>query len=101
MHPAHGTLALTPELSAPPPCRYDQGGATVAAEALSRQGGGGGRSDRRVTIAQIKDEGLGFGEKPDWVQVGGWGGGPGPAGRAPPGRVELGWQRLAASSVPA
>lgn len=48
----------------------------MAAEALSRQGGGGGRSDRRVTIAQIKEEGLGFGEKPDWVQVGlGWVGG--------------------------
>ncbi|KAL4425850.1 hypothetical protein ABPG75_009866 [Micractinium tetrahymenae] len=50
---------------------YDQGGATMEAAALSRQGGGGGRSDRRVTIAQIKEEGLGFGEKPDWVQVAG------------------------------
>lgn len=48
-------------------CRYDSGGATMAAEALSKPGGG--RSDRRLTLAQIKDENLGMGDKPDWVQV--------------------------------
>jgi replication factor A1 len=47
----------------------------MAAEALSRPGGGG-RNDRRITLAQIKEEGLGMGEKPDWVTVSGgasWG----------------------------
>jgi replication factor A1 len=39
----------------------------MAAEALSKPGGG--RSDRRLTLAQIKDENLGMGDKPDWVQV--------------------------------
>lgn len=48
---------------------YDSGGATMAAEALSKPGGG--RSDRRLTLAQIKDENLGMGDKPDWVQVAG------------------------------
>ena len=85
-------------------CRYDSGGATMVAEALSRPSGG--RNDRRITLAQvggrrqpltagwcrcgssrlpvvcramappcrllpvqIKDEGLGLGEKPDWVLV--------------------------------
>lgn len=50
---------------------YDAGGAALAAESLSRQGGGGGRTDRRITIAQIKEEGLGMGEKPDWVLLSG------------------------------
>lgn len=48
---------------------YDSGGATMVAEALSRPSGG--RNDRRITLAQIKDEGLGLGEKPDWVLVSG------------------------------
>ncbi len=61
----------------------------MAAEALSRQGGGGGRSDRRVTIAQIKEEGLGFGEKPDWVQV-----------RVQVGKVRLCWQCLLSHHAP-
>lgn len=47
---------------------YDQGGHAQAADALSRQGGGG-RADRRICLAQIKEEGLGQGEKPDWVAV--------------------------------
>lgn len=47
--------------------RPAQGGAAVAAEALSRQGAG--KSDRRICLAQIKEEGLGMGEKPDWVQA--------------------------------
>jgi hypothetical protein len=51
-----------------PRCRYDQGGASTAVEALSRVGGGG-RNDRRITLSQIKDEGLGMGEKPEWVVV--------------------------------
>lgn len=66
--PAHPSHTATPP--AFPLCRYDHGGAAQAAEALSRQGGGG-RSDRRVCIAQIKEEGLGLGEKPDYVLVGG------------------------------
>eukprot|EP00887_Chlorella_sp_A99_P004696 scaffold4.g4696.t1 len=47
---------------------YDAGGAAGPAEALSRGGGGGGRADRRVTLAQIKDERLGMdGSAPVWA----------------------------------
>lgn len=56
-------------------CRYDQGGSTLSAEALSRrQGTGGGRrADRRVFLHQIQDEQLGLDHQPAWVQVGGAG----------------------------
>ncbi|KFM22959.1 Replication protein A 70 kDa DNA-binding subunit [Auxenochlorella protothecoides] len=48
---------------------YDQGGCAQAAAALSKPSGGGGRADRRVTLSQIADEGLGLGGQPAWVQV--------------------------------
>lgn len=51
------------------PSRYDQGGCAQAAAALSKPSGGGGRADRRVTLSQIADEGLGLGGQPAWVQV--------------------------------
>jgi hypothetical protein len=52
--------------------RYDGGGAALAPAPLSeRGGGGGGRQDRRVCMAQIRDEGLGqTAGQADWVQVG-------------------------------
>jgi replication factor A1 len=46
---------------------YDNGGATMAAQALSSARAGSGRSDRRICTALIKNEGLGMGEKPDYV----------------------------------
>lgn len=53
------------------PFRYDnQGGSSMTAVKLSDQRGtGGGRSDRRCTIAAIKDEALGTNGQPAYVQV--------------------------------
>lgn len=48
---------------------YDNGGAAVAAHALSSGRVGGGRVDRRVSMAQIRSEGLGLGGHTAWVQV--------------------------------
>ncbi|KAG0598564.1 hypothetical protein M758_12G084200 [Ceratodon purpureus] len=47
---------------------FDRGGRDSVAVSLSREGGGG-RVDQRKTVASIKDEGLGRGDKPDWVTV--------------------------------
>lgn len=63
-------LHTCPPLPRSTTCRYDQGGHAQAADALSRQGGGG-RADRRICLAQIKEEGLGQQDKPDWVAVSG------------------------------
>lgn len=50
--------------------RYDNGGGAQAPESLSNaRGAGGGRSDRRVTLAMIKDEGLGTAGSPAFIQV--------------------------------
>lgn len=57
----------------PPGLRYDNGGGSMAAEALSNARAGGGRADRRIFLSQIKDEGLGVGA-PAWVQVRNMGG---------------------------
>jgi replication factor A1 len=46
---------------------YSQTGGQ-AVESLTKAGGGGGPAPRK-TISQIKSENLGFGEKPDWVEV--------------------------------
>ena len=48
--------------------RFDSGGAAAAPTALTGASAGGGRSDRRVTLALIKDEGIGMGA-PAYVQV--------------------------------
>lgn len=48
---------------------YDNGGAAQAAQALSMARTGGGRVDRRVSVAQIKGERLGSDGKAAWVQV--------------------------------
>lgn len=48
---------------------YASGGASAAPAALSRPGAGGGRADRRVTLSQIAEEGLGLGGSPAWVSV--------------------------------
>ena len=63
--PPHTHTCATP--------RFAAGGSGEAVTALSNtgRGGGGGGGDRRTTMAAIKDEGLGQGEKPDWIVVGG------------------------------
>eukprot|EP00879_Flechtneria_rotunda_P025305 GHRR01026883.1.p1 GENE.GHRR01026883.1~~GHRR01026883.1.p1 ORF type:complete len:797 (+),score=258.36 GHRR01026883.1:172-2562(+) len=50
---------------------YDvQGGSSMAVAALSEKGGGGGgRQDRRITLKQIKDEGLATDGNTAWVSV--------------------------------
>lgn len=52
-------------------CRFTQGGgATMPVTQLSgTAGGGGGRQDRRVTLSQIEDEGLGMQGQAEWVHV--------------------------------
>ena len=78
--PPHTHTCATP--------RFAAGGSGEAVTALSNtgRGGGGGGGDRRTTMAAIKDEGLGQGEKPDWIVVGG---GRGRCGR---GEGHGGWQ---------
>jgi replication factor A1 len=47
------------------------GGETAPSASMSTGGGGGGPVplDQRITIASIKDDGLGMKEKPDYVTV--------------------------------
>ena len=51
---------------------YNSSGMSSVAAPLSEKGAGGGRQDRRVTFAQIKDEGIGTTNGPEWVAVS-WG----------------------------
>ncbi|KAG6523162.1 replication protein A 70 kDa DNA-binding subunit A-like [Zingiber officinale] len=44
-------------------------GKTMAAPSISRDATTMGRNDVRKSVAQIKDEGLGRSEKPDWITV--------------------------------
>lgn len=50
---------------------HDGEGRHSAAVSISRDSGAaaGGRADDRKTVSQIKDEGLGRSEKPDWITV--------------------------------
>lgn len=48
---------------------FEREGKNTATVSLSREGGGGGRLEQRKTVAAIKDEGLGRGDKPDWITV--------------------------------
>src|SRR5690349_18987824 len=52
--------------------RFDTNGLTATTKSLSLSGGSGGGGDslpNRKTISSIKDEGLGFQEKPDYISV--------------------------------
>lgn len=52
------------------PCRYDGGGAQQPAQALSDQrNSGSSRVERRCTLGQITDEGMGSNGQPAYVQV--------------------------------
>ncbi|KAK2645259.1 hypothetical protein Ddye_020454 [Dipteronia dyeriana] len=50
---------------------FDRGGKNAASVSISREFtvGGSSKNDIRKTVSQIKDEGLGRSEKPDWVTV--------------------------------
>jgi hypothetical protein len=48
---------------------YNSSGVSSVAAPLSERGAGGGRQDRRVTFAQVKDEGIGTTNGPEWVAV--------------------------------
>ncbi|CAN8268437.1 unnamed protein product [Cochlearia groenlandica] len=50
---------------------FDHGGKDIASSSISRDTmpGGGSRNEIRKTVSQIKEEGLGRSDKPDWVTV--------------------------------
>lgn len=48
---------------------YSNEGKNVASLSISRDSSSMGRTDIRKTVSQIKDEGLGRAEKPDWITV--------------------------------
>ncbi|KAK1417422.1 hypothetical protein QVD17_26549 [Tagetes erecta] len=48
---------------------FDRGGKNLDSQSISRDLQGGLRPDTRKTVSQIKDEGLGRSDKPDWVTV--------------------------------
>ncbi|XP_024531193.1 replication protein A 70 kDa DNA-binding subunit A isoform X2 [Selaginella moellendorffii] len=49
---------------------FEREGRHAQAQSISREGaGGGGRTENRKTVSQIKDEGLGRSEKPDFVTI--------------------------------
>lgn len=48
---------------------FDRGGRNIDSQSISRDLPGGLKNDIRKTISQIKDEGLGRSDKPDWVTV--------------------------------
>jgi replication factor A1 len=48
---------------------FEREGKNTASHSLTKEGTVGGRVDIRKTVAQIKDEGLGKSDKPDWISV--------------------------------
>ncbi|KAI7987507.1 Replication protein A 70 kDa DNA-binding subunit A [Camellia lanceoleosa] len=48
---------------------FDQRGKNIASQSISRDMPGGPKNEIRKTVSQIKDEGLGRSDKPDWVTV--------------------------------
>ncbi|XP_060213635.1 replication protein A 70 kDa DNA-binding subunit A [Lycium barbarum] len=49
---------------------FDQGGKDIASQSISRENMPvGSKNEIRKTVSQIKDEGLGRSDKPDWVTV--------------------------------
>lgn len=49
---------------------FDSGGRDASTQSISRDiTPGASRNEIRKTVAQIKDEGLGMGDKPDWITV--------------------------------
>eukprot|EP01018_Ginkgo_biloba_P018078 Gb_20429 [translate_table: standard] len=48
---------------------FEREGKNVASQSITKEGAPGGRVDMRKMVAQIKDEGLGRSDKPDWIAV--------------------------------
>lgn len=48
---------------------YENEGKKISYQSISQEGGSGTHIEMRKTIAQIKDEGLGRSERPDWIAV--------------------------------
>ena len=64
-------MLINPDIPAARQVRewFDQDGKHSATVSISREGGTGLRADLRKTVSAIKDEGLGRGDKPDWITV--------------------------------
>ncbi|KAJ7537757.1 hypothetical protein O6H91_11G021100 [Diphasiastrum complanatum] len=64
-------LLINPDIPAAHRVRewFDREGKTTASQSISKEGGTGARIEMRKTITQIKDEGLGRSDKPDWIAV--------------------------------
>uniref|UniRef100_A0A0D6R679 Replication protein A subunit n=1 Tax=Araucaria cunninghamii TaxID=56994 RepID=A0A0D6R679_ARACU len=48
---------------------FDTEGKNIVSQSITKETSSGGRVDMRKTVAQIKDEGLGRSDKPDWISV--------------------------------
>lgn len=48
---------------------FERVGKNTAFQSISKEGGSGTRIEMRKTVSQIKDEGLGRSEKPDWIAL--------------------------------
>ncbi|XP_028051291.1 replication protein A 70 kDa DNA-binding subunit A-like [Camellia sinensis] len=48
---------------------FDQRGKNIASQSISREMPGGPKNEIRKTVSQIKDEGLGISDKPDWATM--------------------------------
>ncbi|KAH7432356.1 hypothetical protein KP509_07G018700 [Ceratopteris richardii] len=48
---------------------FERVGRNTAFQSISKEGASGSRPETRKTVAQIKDEGLGRSEKPDWISL--------------------------------
>ncbi len=64
-------LLIDPDIPAAHQLRdwFDGEGRHSVSQSISREGGTGMRTELRKTISAIKDEGLGRGDKPDWITV--------------------------------
>lgn len=48
---------------------FEREGKSIASQSITREMTSGGRAEIRKMVSQIKDEGLGRSEKPDWISV--------------------------------
>ncbi|KAI5066239.1 hypothetical protein GOP47_0018863 [Adiantum capillus-veneris] len=48
---------------------FERIGRNTAFQSISKEGSSGSRPEMRKTVAQIKDEGLGRSDKPDWISM--------------------------------
>ncbi len=64
-------LLIDPDIPAAHQLRdwFDREGRHSVSQSISREGGTGMRTELRKTVSAIKDEGLGRGDKPDWITV--------------------------------